>query len=168
MILFKLYFWIPFIIVAIAYITKRETNSKFVFKTVFPTYIHYVLTIFSVFFISYSYNLDHQIFCQPVLWAKIVILITLIWLLILPQIIKYHSINLIMLGLLLFISIYLIAFGSSDYLIFSLLNSIIYLPIFLLSYFLNKEYTTRKFGFLNLYGFIILFPILILIDLSYI
>lgn len=164
MIFIKLYFWIPFIIIAIVYLTKKTSEPKFVFNSVFPNYLHYILIITSIFSISYFYNLDYQIFCQPVLWAKFLILIIFIWLIILPKIIDRYSLNLVMLGLLLFISIYLLAFGSSEYFIFALSNSVIYLPLYFLSLFLNKKFKTQKFGFLNLYGFLILFLPLILIQ----
>ncbi len=70
--------------------------------------------------------------------------------------------NQLILGIGLFISFYIIGFGSTEYLIWSSLHLIAIVPIYFLTRYLNKKFDTRFFDFLNLFGVTILLPYIII------
>jgi hypothetical protein len=161
----NLYFWIPLAIVACSYLFIKNDNPEFILYKFFPSYIHFVISIIGAIVIGYYYNLDYQIYCQPVIWSKWLLVSAVIWFLthlLFPHLKVFNS---LFSGLLAFISVYLILFGSTEYLIFIMLNGILFVPLYLIYLFLNWGNKTRKVGFLNLYGLVILLPYIILIIL---
>jgi len=167
MIFAKLYFWVAFVVVALVFVLFKKRNSEFFFSKFFPSHVHFAIIFSGAFVIGAFYNHDYQIYCQPVLWTKWLLIAVALWTLTIPVFMRLKVLNGILTGLAAFISIYLILFGSWEYLIFIALNAIFILPLFLLSQFLNKITKSSMFGFLNLYGIAILLPYIVLFLLVY-
>ncbi len=70
--------------------------------------------------------------------------------------------NLLILGIGIFISSYIILFGSTDYLIFVAIELVVIIPIFIGGRFLNKKFDTTFFDVLNLLGITVLLPFIII------
>jgi len=163
MLLTKTYFLIIQGIILISFLVLRllkKENKYFIF----PSKIHFIIYLTGAITIGYFFNSDYQLFCIPVKWTKI-LLITYSFYLIGNWIFKKfigETLNQIILGAGLFISIYIILFGSTEYLIWSAIPMIIIVPIYFLSRFLNKRFKTRFFDSLNFYGATILLPYIVI------
>jgi len=162
MIYFKLYFWIAVISVAAVYLLVRKNDSKFIFSEFFPSYIHFAVSILGAFIVGTFYNHDYQIYCQPVTWTKCLLLFISLWFLALPLLKRNNLINGLLSGLAVFISIYLILFGSFEYLGFIVINAIFFIPASIVAYLAKRFLHVRFFGFLHFFGILILLPYVIL------
>lgn len=163
MLLTKTYFLIIQGIILISFLVLGHLKKENKYY-IFPSKIHFIIYLTGAITIGYLFNSDYQLFCIPVKWTKI-LLITYSSYLIGNLIFEKYTgdiLNQIILGAGIFISIYIILFGSTVYLIWSAIQMIILVPIYFLSRFLNKRYKTRFFDSLNFYGKTILFLILLL------
>lgn len=132
---------------------------------IFPSKLHFSLYLVAAIAIGYCFNGDYQLFCIPVLWTKIVLVIYSLFLvstLVLKNIFG-EIIKQLMLGAGLFISLYIIFFGSIEYWIWSFIQNIFIVPVYFLSKFLNTRYHTRFFDAFNLFGVSVFLPYIILI-----
>lgn len=163
MLVTKAYFIIIQGIILISFLIPelfKKENKYFVF----PSKIHFSLYLIGAITIGYFFNTDYQLFCIPVNWTTI-LLITYSFYLICNWILKKligEFLNQLILGSGLFISIYIILFGSTEYLIWAAIQMIILAPIYFLTRYLNKRFNTRFFDSLNFYGATILLPYIII------
>lgn len=158
MIYLKLYFWIPLVILFFLDRKDIQVEENFIFKKYIPTYKQYCFSMISIFTVAISFNINYQIFCIPVWWAAVFLIILFIWLIVYPKIYNLKTLNSIGGGALFFVSIYILYFGSYEYLMYAIGNAIIFLPLYIIYYRINKNKTKKRFGFLCLYGNTILFP----------
>lgn len=164
MLLTKTYFLIIQGLIIIGFgilgLVKRE-NKYFIF----PSRLHYSLYLIGAIFVGFFFNRDFQLFCIPVEWTKILLIVYSSYLIGSSLFKKLFGeiINQIILGAGLFISVYIILFGSYEYLIWSAIQLIVIIPIYFLSRFLNKKYNTRFFDSLNFYGATIFLPYVIIV-----
>jgi hypothetical protein len=130
----------------------------------FPSKFHFLIYLAGAIAIGYLFNKDYQLFCIPVKWTRIILFIYTIYLLghLFLKKISFELINQFILGIGIFLSIYIICFGSFEYLFWILLQLVIIIPIFYLTKYLNKKLNTRIFDFMNFYGAAILLPYIIL------
>jgi len=158
----KGYFWIVFIIVSIAiFFIKYDNNKKSVFK-IFQNNLHFIISATGAVVVSIFYNIDYQIFCNPINWTKWFLICSWCSFGLVLILKKVHFARSFIFGLISFIAIYTILFGGFEYLGFILINSIIIIPFYLIALYFNKKTKSRKFDFLNFYGIVILLPYLIL------
>ena len=139
---------------------KKGKGKYFLFSSEFNFY----LLILGAIIIGYLFNRDYQIFCIPVDWTKITLLIYSIYFLgnkIFKKVIGEFT-NQLILGIGLFISIYIIGFGSATYLIWVIIHLIAIVPIYYFSKYLNNKFNTQLFDFLNLFGVSLLLPYVII------
>ena len=150
------------IILILFLITGLKKRRKNYF--LFASKLNFSILILGAIIIGYFFNKDYQLFCIPVTWAKIVLFLYSIYLIanwIFKKIIGELA-NQLILGIGLFISFYIIGFGSAEYLIWSSVHLIAIVPIYFLTRYLNKKFNTSFFDFLNLYGVTILLPYIII------
>jgi hypothetical protein len=133
----------------------------------FPTKIQFVVVNVCIFISCYSFNNTYQIFCKPVPWAAVLIILFCVSFLILPFIKNTIILNILSVfcGLGLFITLYLLIFARQEYLIFVAINSLIILPLFLILWFHRKKFNTNVFNAYLLYPTILLTPFLLLFQL---
>ena len=139
---------------------KKGRGNYFLFSSE----LNFSLLIIGAITIGYFFNNDYQLFCIPVNWTKIGLLIYSIYLVgnwTFKKIIGEFA-NQLILGTGLFISFYIIGFGSTEYLIWSSVYLIAIVPIYFLTRYLNKKINTRFFDFLNLFGVTVLLPYIII------
>lgn len=139
---------------------KKEHRNYFIFSSE----LNFSVLILGALTLGYFFNKDYQLFCVPVNWTKIVLLIYSIYLVgnwVFKKVIGELA-NQLILGSGLFISVYIIGFGSAEYLIWSSVHLIAIIPIYFLTRYLNKKFNTRFFDFLNLFGVTILLPYIII------
>lgn len=139
---------------------KKERKNYFLFSSE----LNFAALILGAIILGYFFNKDYQLFCIPVNWTKIVLLIYSIYLVgnwFFKKTIGEFA-NQLILGIGLFLSFYIIGFGSTEYLIWSSIHLIAIIPIYFLTWYLNKKFNTRLFDFLNLFGVAILLPYIII------
>lgn len=114
-------YFIPLqILVILTYSFKRGDLENHPLNSLFPAKIHFLVFNLSIFILCYLYNLERQLFCHPVPWAKTLIVLFILSFLSYPFFKKYKiasSILALFGGFGLFISIYLILFARGEYLI---------------------------------------------------
>jgi hypothetical protein len=138
----------------------KKENKYFIFSS----RLHFVLYLIGSIMVGYFFNKDFQLFCIPVKWTKILLIAYSFYLIgswIFKKVVG-EIINQIILGIGLFVSIYIILFGSFEYLIWCGIQLIVIIPIYFFSKFLNKKYNTRFFDALNFYGATIFLPYIII------
>lgn len=163
MIFFKSYFWISFGIVALFFVLLKKKVVNFsLLSFLFPSERHFHLMLAGSFVVATFFNLDYQLFCMPVLWTKVALLLSTTLFLASTYLKRFRFLNELNYGLLLFIALYIILFGSVEYLAFSILNIIIILPLFGISQLIKKLSKGQNFGFLNFYAVCVLMPYLLL------
>jgi len=139
---------------------NKEHRNYFIFSSE----LNFSVLILGALTLGYFFNKDYQLFCVPVNWTKIVLLIYSIYLVgnwIFKKVIGELA-NQLILGTGIFISFYIIGFGSTEYLIWSSVHLIAIVPIYFLTRYLNKKFNTRFFDFLNLFGVTLLLPYIII------
>lgn len=164
-----LIFFIPFqILILLIYILKRKNIENHVFSKIFPTKIHFLIVNLSIFSICFLYNTEIQLFCKPVLWASIIILLFIVSFLIYPIIYKYKSIKPILvffIGLGIFISVYTILFGRYEYLRIVGINIPLILVFHFVIKYLKRKIKSNIFDALYFYPMVALAPFFILYQL---
>lgn len=164
MLLRNSYFLIIQVIILISFLILgllKKENKYFLF----PSKVHFIIYLAGAIAIGFLFNKDYQLFCIPVKWSNIVLIGYTIYLFshfILKKIIG-DIINQLFLGVGVFISLYIIFFGSYEYLFWIILQAVFIIPIYFLSKYLNKKFNTRIFDFLNFYGATVLLPYIILL-----
>jgi len=139
---------------------KKGQRNYFLFSSE----LNFSVLILGSVILGYLFNKDYQLFCVPVNWTKITLLIYSIYLIGNWVFRKFTGgiLNQLILGIGLFISFYIIGFGSTEYLIWSSIHLIVIVPIYFLTRYLNKKFNTRFFDFLNLFGVTVLLPYIII------
>ncbi|NVO03897.1 MAG: hypothetical protein HXX09_14465 [Bacteroidetes bacterium] len=139
---------------------KKEKGKYFLFSSE----INFYFLILGAIIIGYLFNRDYQLFCIPVNWTKVVLLIFLIYFLgnkIFKKVIGEFT-NQLILGVGLFVSLYIIGFGGMYYLIWTTIHSLPIVLIYFLSKYLNKKFNTQFFDFMNFFGVTLLLPYIII------
>lgn len=168
MVLCWTYFFILQIVVLATFYFKRNDKDDNILNKLFPTKAHFIITNACVFLSCYFYNTERQLFCRPVPWAAITIILFCISFLILPFINKQRKLlNIVaaVCGLGFFISIYILLFARGEYLIFVAFNIPVILILHLILRFVKKKFQTNVFNALYFYPAIILTPFLLLFQL---
>ncbi|MCF8297767.1 MAG: hypothetical protein K9J13_09515 [Saprospiraceae bacterium] len=133
---------------------------------IFPAKIHFIVYLICAISVGCFFNNDYQLFCIPVKWTKIALIIFSIFLVVILFLkgkIFDNFLNPLVLGVGLFISVYIIIFGGIEYLFWLGFQSLFIVPIYFISRFLNKKYLTRIFDSFNFYGAVILLPYIFVI-----
>ena len=157
------YFLIIQGLILILFFLIRNINKEskyFLFKSK----LGYIITLVCAIVVGVLFNRDRQLFCIPVDWALFFLIgysVFMICSLVFAKLLS-NSLGQAILGIGLFISPYIIGFGSSDYLIWMVFQLIFVVPLYFLSRFLNKKYQTQFFDSLNFYGVAILLPYILL------
>jgi len=162
------YFLILQIVVFLTYYILRKKKDNFVLNKLFPSKFHFLIINSCIFLTCFLYNIDRQLFCIPVTWAAILIIMFIIAFLILPFInIKNKFLNIIssVCGLGVFISIYILLFARFEYLVFVLFNIPIILIIHVFIRLLKNRYLSNIFDAFYFYPAIVLTPFLLLFQL---
>lgn len=162
------YFLLLQVLVLLAYFLKRKDFEGHTFSKLFPTKIHFLLVNLSVFVACYLYNSERQLFCNPVPWATILILLFIVSFLTYPFIKRNKVISTLMAlfgGLGVFISIYLVLFARWEYLIFLAFNIPMILILHFLLRFLKRKFDSNVFDAFYFYPAIILTPFFLLYQL---
>lgn len=163
MIFLKYYFWISFIILAAAFLIFKPKKNVKRFLVVFPSKIHYSLSIFFALLVAYLFNYDYQIYCQPVGFSKALLLSISVWLIFNPYL-KLWFVNSFFSSILLVLSLYLIAFGEGAYIIFlTVFGCIISIPLAIITLLLKRKYKSINFQFINFFTSVVALPIILLI-----
>jgi len=139
---------------------KKGQEKYFLFSSEFNFYV----LITGAIILGYLVNSNYQLFCIPVSWTKITLLIYSVFLVgnwFFKKVIG-GFLNQLILGTGLFISFYIIGFGSLYYLTWSTIHLIVIIPIYYLSRNLNRKFQTHFFDSLNLFGITILLPYLVI------
>ncbi len=162
------YFLILQIIVIVTFLLKRKGNEDFILRKIFPTKIHFLIVNACVFFACYFYNTDRQLFCIPVTWAAITLIVFCLAFLVFPFFTKQSKIiGLIgaVCGLGFFISIYILLFAGFEYLIFVTINIPFILILHFLLRFFKLRFRTNIFDALYFYPAVVLTPFLLIFQL---
>lgn len=163
------YFLILQVVVILTYFLKRKDREYQPFSKIFPTKIHYVVGNASIFTLCYLYNTERQLFCNPVPWTGILLVLFIISFLSYPFFHKRKYLSTLLAiigGLGIFISIYLILFARWEYLIFLTFNIPIILIIHFVISFLKNKFNTNIFNTLYFYPAVILTPFFLLYQLG--
>lgn len=163
--IYKTYFIVTQIIVLIAYLVFRNENWQSDKYSFFYNKYCYSISITSSIFVGINYNLEYQIFCNPVSWTYWILIPTGIWLVLYPHIKDIpilKSINSLLTGVAVFVLIYIILFGSVEYLIFLIISLIIGLPLYFGTKKLRKIVDGNYFDFINYYILCISLPYVLL------
>ncbi len=158
----KIYFWIILITVSVVMFFIKQENKRFLMYKVFPSLLHFIVATTGAIIVGVFYNLDYQIFCNPVSWTKWFLIGCWISFILVSIFKKIQFVKGLVLGLISVVAFYIILFGSTEYLGFIFINSVIFIPLFFVAYYLNKKTKSRKFDFLNFYGVVVLLPYIIL------
>jgi hypothetical protein len=162
------YFLLLQLLVLLTYFFKRKDSEDHAFSKLFPTKIHFVFVNLSVFVICYLYNSERQLFCNPVPWATILVLLFIVSFLTYPFIKRNKTITSLMAflsGLGVFMSIYLVLFARWEYLIFLAFNIPVILILHFLIKFLKRKLDSNVFNAFYFYPAIILTPFFLLYQL---
>lgn len=155
-------------LVVLTYYFKRKDIEEHPFSKLFPTKVHFTVSNASIFFVCYLYNTERQLFCNPVPWTSVLLILFFISFLSYPflkDIKIVSSILLLFSGLGIFISVYLILFARWEYLVFLAFN----IPVILIFHFgiklLKKKYKSNVFEAFYFYPAVILTPFILLYQL---
>lgn len=162
------YFLLLQVLVLLTYYLKRKDSEDHPLSKLFPTKIHFVISNLSIFIVCYLYNSERQLFCNPVPWSTILILLFIASFLTYPFIKRNKTISFLMAffgGLGVFISIYLVLFARWEYLIFLAFNIPVILILHFLIKFLKRKFDSNVFDAFYLYPAIILTPFFLLYQL---
>jgi hypothetical protein len=162
------YFLILQTIVFVTFFLKRKDSDDFVLKIIFPTKIHFLIVNACIFLTCCFYNTERQLFCIPVNWAAIILIVFCLSFLAFPFLTRHAKfLGLIgaICGLGLFISVYIILFAGSEYLIFVAFNIPIILLLHFFLRFIRRKFHTNIFNALYLYPAVILTPFLLIFQL---
>lgn len=162
------YFLLLQLLVLLTYFFKRKDSEDHTFSKLFPTKIHFLLVNLSVFVVCYLYNSERQLFCNPVPWATILILLFIVSFLTYPFIKENKTITSLMAflsGLGVFMSIYLVLFARWEYLIFLAFNIPVILILHFLIRFIKRKFDSNFFDAFYFYPAIILTPFFLLYQL---
>lgn len=168
MVLVCISFFILQTIVFLIFYLRRNDKDDFAIKKLFQSKLHFISINGCVFIHCYVCNNQWQLFCKPVLWAAILLILFCSAFLMLPFITRQSTfLNLIVAicGLGFFISLYVILFGRFEYLIFVAFNLpfIYYLHIIIKD--LQKKYDCKIFYAFYFYPAIVLTPFLLIYQL---
>lgn len=135
----KTYFILAQVIILVLFLlTGLKKGQKQYF--LFSSELNFSVLILGAIILGYFFNKDYQLFCIPVNWTKVVLLIYSIYLVgncFFKKIIGEFA-NQLTLGTGLFISFYIIGFGSFEYLIWSSVHLIAIVPIYFLTRYLGS------------------------------
>lgn len=161
----EIYFMIAQLVVIILFFLLKKNNDSVKREIhLFASPFHFSILIAAAIAIGYFLNKDVQLFCITVDWVNWILIPFGIFLIgngLFKNLIG-EKINLLILGIGIFISTYIILFGSTNYLIFIVLELFAIVPIFLLSRFLNRKFNTTFFDAFNLLGVAVLLPFVII------
>jgi hypothetical protein len=162
------YFLILQTIVFVTFFLKRKDIDDFVLKKIFPTKIHFLIVNACVFLACYLYNTERQLFCIPVTWAAIIIIVFCLAFLVFPFLTKqtkFFGFLGAICGLGFFISVYIIIFAGFEYLIFVAFNIPIILLLHFFLRFIKRKFHINFFDALYFYPAVILTPFLLIFQL---
>lgn len=162
------YFLLIQALVVVTYYLKRNDSEAHSFSNLFPTKIHFVVGNLSVFVVCYLYNSERQLFCNPVPWATVLILLFIVSFLTYPFLKQKNNTSTLLTifgGLGIFISFYSILFARWEYVIFLAFNIPIILIFHFLIRFLKKKFDSNVFDAFYFYPVIILTPFFLLYQL---
>jgi hypothetical protein len=162
------YFLILQAIVLAIFFVQRNSKDDFALGKLFPTKIHFLVANLCIFLSCYCYNTERQLFCIPVPWAAMAIVMFCVSFLVLPFIgNRARLLNFVaaICGLGFFIAVYLLLFARGEYLIFVAFNIPIILLLHIILRLLKRKYHTNFFDALYFYPAIILMPFLLLFQL---
>ena len=162
------YFLILQVLIVLLYYFRRNKKDNFVLSKLFPTKIHFVIVNSCIFIACFLFNIDRQLFCIPVLWASVLIILFILSFLLIPFIKpnnKFLSITAAVCGLGLFIVVYILLFAQFEYLLFVVLNVPVILVIHVLVRYERYKTNTNILEAFYLYPAIILTPFLLLFQL---
>ncbi|MFI5141997.1 MAG: hypothetical protein ACHQII_06540, partial [Bacteroidia bacterium] len=147
---------------------RRNHYSAFELSALFQSKTHFLIMNLAVILSCCITNMDMQLFCNPVMWASVVLLLFCVSFLYFPfanknnkvfPLISFFS------GLGFFIAIYVILFGRQEYLIFIAISLPIFLVVILISWMLKKYTGQNYYNALWFYVAFILAPYFIILQL---
>jgi len=159
------YFIFAQILVIIPYILFKNNNWKSDRFNLFTNKIQYSITTILAIYVGIKYNQDYQIFCNPVNWTLYILVPIGIWLVVFPflSLSKYFTfINSVFSGISIFILVYILTFGSWNYLIFLFFCSFVFLPLYFISRKLRQYTNANYFDFFSFYGLCFSLPWILL------
>ncbi len=162
--------WITFIPIQIIillfyFIKRKQVNTKY---GLFPSKAHFLIGNTAILLTCILYNIEHQLFCNPVIWTSIILLIFSILFLATPFInpkSKFWSLIPFITGLGIFIAIYIILFSRYEYLFLVVVCLPFAIIFHLIIKMLNKNLSTTFFDAFYFYPAFILSPYLLLYQL---
>lgn len=162
------YFLIFQALVFLTYYLKRNDKENHPFSKIFPTKFHFVIGNLSVFSLCYLYNTERQLFCNPVPWTAALLILFIVSFLSFPFFRdkkRLSSFLVLIGGLGIFISAYIIHFARWEYLIFLAFN----IPFIILAHFvigyLKKKFSSNVFDAFYFYPAVVLTPFFLLYQL---
>lgn len=160
------YFVVFQVVILLVYVLRRQSEEH-LFSKLFPTRAHFVVSNLAIVLLAVIYNTERQLFCHPVNWATILLVLSFLSLLIVPFVNlknQLTSIIVVFNGVGVFISFYLILFARGEYLIFLFFNLPIILGLHFLIKYLNKRFGTNLFNAFYFYPAVLLTPFLLLYE----
>ncbi|MBL7909883.1 MAG: hypothetical protein JNJ41_02365 [Bacteroidia bacterium] len=162
------FLFIQLVVLRIYYTLRHRKEETFSLYALFPSRFHF-LVFNSAIFISCLYlNIKKQLFCVPVAWASILIVLFCLAFLVLPSLQKRKAIEPLFLffsGIGFFISIYIVAFGRFEYFLFILFHAIIFVPLILVKNIFKKQQKNVYLNALWFYPLFVITPFFILYQL---
>jgi uncharacterized membrane protein (UPF0136 family) len=155
-------------LVLMTYFYKRKDSESHPLSKIFPSKVHFVVSNVSIFFACYLYNSERQLFCNPVPWTTVFLILFVISFLSYPFFKEKKTLSSLLTvfsGLGIFISVYLILFARWEYLIFLASNIPIILIFHLAIRFLKRKFNTNVFDAFYFYPAVILTPFFLLYQL---
>ena len=162
------FFLIAQSVVFITYFLLKNNKENFILSKLFSSKIHFVILNASVFISCYWYNSSTQLFCNPVSWAAVLIILFCVSFLFFPFIQKQKAllgIVAVFCGFGVFLSVYLLLFARYEYLIFAALNLPFIFAFHYLLKFIKRKYKTNIFDAFYFYPAVVLMPFLLIYQL---
>lgn len=155
-------------IVILTYYFKRRERERHPFSKLFPTKVHFVIGNLSIFVACYLYNTERQLFCNPVPWTTVLLLLFIFSFLSYPFFKDKKVVSSILAlfgGLGIFVSVYITLFARWEYLVFLAFNIPVILIFHFTIRFLKRRFSSNVFDALYFYPAVILTPFFLLYQL---
>lgn len=158
----KYYFLLSLLLVIVSYFFIRKQNWTSDKYALFENKYIYSIVIGAALFVGINYNLDYQLFCNPVKWTFGILIPVLTWLILFPHLLHLkflNGFNSLLYGFSLSVLGYILLFGRGPYLIMLAVVSIVGVPLFLYSKKLKLQQNRFLFDWINFYALTFFAPL---------
>lgn len=166
---FGWYYFLPLqLFVGLVYLLLRKRREDHALKLLFPTRWHASAMNAAALLTCWLYNQEHQLYCQPVTWASVLLIVFFAGMVLSPLLLHHSRWALLLLpinGLGWFAAVYTTVFAGIPYLVILLFFLLPFTGAFFLIRFLCRRTGSRAWEALLFYPAVCLAPFLLLFQL---